>query len=883
MAELPSGTVSLLFSDIEGSTVLLSRLGPSYSDALDGQRRVLRRAWAEHGGTELGTEGDSFMVVFTTAEDAVAAAAQAQRELAGFDWPGGEQVRVRMGIHTGSPTVHDSSYVGMDVHRAARIAGAAHGGQVVVSSTTAELVAAGLPEQVGLRDLGRHHLKDIPQPEHLFQLIIGGLSGDFPPLKTLGAASSLPRPATPLVGRDGELAELEALLGSPVVRMVTLTGPGGSGKTRLAIAVAQEVVERFPDGMYFVPLAAVTTAEVMWTSIAQVLDVPPDARTPAGLLTHVENRSALLVLDNLEQVADADEVVAQVLDRAGKAVVLTTSRRVLSVPGEYVYPVPPLELPDADTAEVAAQSGAVQLFVKQAQMVRPSFALTHGNAADVSAICRRLDGLPLAIELAAARVRLLSPMALLARLDQALDIAATGKQRPSRQKTLRDTISWSYDLLTAKQQAFFRRLGVFAGGADLAAVKAVTSDILDDADPLDRVAELVDASLAVITDGVDGEPRVAMLETVGSYARGQLETKGELDLARQHHTDHFAIVAEHLNRLLKGEGFFEARSQLETEHDNFREALDWTLAAQGLSDPTRDAVRTALRLCLSLSHFWELSGYLSEARRWLERAIESAGESDSPELAECLTWQSNMLQLTGDFDAAYPYSTASVSMWRRLGDKSRPACQALERLARLEYLRGQTETARALYQEAETLARASTDKATLHDLLANFSIVEHSEGNYQRSLELNTEVLALAHQLGSRRLALIARYNRAGILRVSGQVAEAAQDLAILIPDLLEFNNVTLTMALAEDYAASLAELGDYHHAVQLFGAADAMRQRQGAPRDPLQQAELDEPIGKTRAALTDEEWEVAYQAGRGTTVEDALTEVHAEAVSSSP
>ncbi|MEJ7741248.1 MAG: adenylate/guanylate cyclase domain-containing protein [Nocardioidaceae bacterium] len=316
MVELPSGTVTLLFSDVEGSTVLLSRLGPAYTEALDGQRQVLRTAWSAHGGTELGTEGDSFFVVFSTAEGAVAAATQAQRELVTFPWPGGERVRVRVGMHTGTPAVHDGGYVGMDVHRAARVAGAAHGGQVVVSSATAELVTSCLPDGVGLRDLGRHQLKDIAQAEHVFQLTIDGLQGDFPPLKTLGAASSLPVPATALVGRDGELAELAALLRTPGVRLVTLTGPGGSGKTRLAIGAAEQLVDVFLDGLYFVPLAAVTTTDVMWTTIAEALDVPPEGRIPPGFFSHVAHRSALFVLDNLEQANGADAVVVELLERS---------------------------------------------------------------------------------------------------------------------------------------------------------------------------------------------------------------------------------------------------------------------------------------------------------------------------------------------------------------------------------------------------------------------------------------------------------------------------------------------------------------------------------------------------------------------------------------
>jgi len=333
---------------------------------------------------------------------------------------------VRMGIHTGNPTVHDGGYVGMDVHRAARIAGSAHGGQVVLSEATVGLVGEGLPEHVSLKDLGSHQLKDIAHPEHVFQLVVEGLPADFPPLKTLGAASSLPVPATPLVGRAGELAELVALLGSPQVRLVTLTGPGGSGKTRLAIGVAERLVERFKDGLYFVDLAAATSADVMWTTIAEALDIPPEGRIPPGFFSHVAHRSALLVLDNLEQVQNADAVVVELLKEAPQVVVVATSRRPLGVPGELQHAVPPLELPDDSHLDQVAGAGAVQLFAQTARSVRSTFALNQANAADVVAICRGLDGLPLAIELAAARSKLLSPHALLARLDSALDLKASG-------------------------------------------------------------------------------------------------------------------------------------------------------------------------------------------------------------------------------------------------------------------------------------------------------------------------------------------------------------------------------------------------------------------------------------------------------------------------
>ena len=401
---------------------------------------------------------------------------------------------------------------------------------------------------------------------------------DFPALKTIGAASSLPVPATPLIGRDTEVAGLTTLLCSPGTRLVTLTGAGGSGKTRLAIAVAGQQAAAFPDGIFFAPLASVTTADVMWTTIAEVMDAPPRARTPPGLFTHVASKAALLVLDNLEQVAGADEVVAQLLVAAPQLTVLATSRRALALSGEHRYPVPPLSLPEHPTLAEAAGSEAVQLFVQHARSVRPDFQLTADNLAEVTAICRRLDGLPLAVELAAARTRLLSPTALLSRIDKALDLVATSNLAPSRQKTLRDTITWSHELLTPAQQVFFRRLGVFAGGAELGALGAVAAPTLagDGLEPLDVVADLADASLVTITEGPDGEPRVRLLETIRAFAVEQLRAAGEVEAIRSAHAAHYFQAAERLDALRLSQ-HLEARALAEIELDNFREALGWSL------------------------------------------------------------------------------------------------------------------------------------------------------------------------------------------------------------------------------------------------------------------------------------------------------------------
>jgi predicted ATPase/class 3 adenylate cyclase len=876
MVELPTGTVTMLFSDIEGSTLLLSRIGPAYAEALDAQRRVLRKAWAEHGGTELGTEGDSFFVVFRTAPDAVAAATQAQRELAGYPWPGGAQVRVRMGIHTGSPTVHDGGYVGMDVHRAARIAGAAHGGQVVVSSATAELVSGYLDTDVHMRDLGSHQLKDIPVPEHLFQLTVDGLQAHFSPLKTLGAASSLPVPPTPLVGRDGELAELTALLRSPGVRLVTLTGPGGSGKTRLAIAVAQRLVQTFPDGVYFVPLAVVTNHDVMWTSIAEVLDVPPEGRTPPDLFTYVAHRSALFVLDNLEQLSGADGVVAELMDAAPEVVMIATSRRPLNITGELQRAVPPLELPGGASVQEAQRSGAVQLFVQHARTVKATFTLDADNVVDVVAVCNRLDGLPLALVLAAARSKFLSPRALLTRLDQVLDITASGSTGPSRQKTLRDTIAWSYDLLTPEQQAFFRRLGVFAGGADLHAIAEVTlNGDPGIADPLDRVADLVDASLAIITQGEDGEPRFDMLETIRAYAIDQLRRRDELERVRLRHAQHYVTVVGKLSPVVLGsrEEMVHTQSRFERELDNFREALRWALQPDDPDrTPSPEQVGVGLRLCADLRRSWGQSGRYAEGRRWLERVINLAGDDDSVELGACY-WGLAALSLSqGDRNCALEITTRSVAMWRRLGD----SLELSSALTMLGIVTDDRTAARHAFEEAATLAREAEDGQRLADALANLSDVETAEGNYQRALALRASALDLYRTVGNDWRVLVMEHNIGCLHRQMGRPEEARRQIHKQIPRMLELADPASLLGVTEDYGAVLADSGDHEAAARLFGAAQATRERTGVHRDPILDVENDEPFARARAAIPVDAWDREYQLGYQMTIEAALTEAYA-------
>ena len=638
----------MLFSDIEGSTALLSRLGDRYGEALSAHRAMLRTAIAAWGGREMSTEGDSFFVVFGSAADAVGCALAAQGELARYDWPGGDPVRVRMGLHSGEPTPHEDNYIGMDVHRAARIAATAHGGQVVLSEATVGL-AAPLPDGVSVLDLGLHRLKDIAAPERIYQLTGPGLREDFPRLKSLGTQASLPVPATPLVGRDEDLARLRAALSGPGVRLVTLTGTGGVGKTRLSLAAAASLETAFPHGVFFVALAAVRDADVMWKTLADSLDV--DGEGQAAVTEHLRDRRALLVLDNLEQLHGAAGVVAELLAAAPALVVLATSRRPLHLPGERELPVPPLQVPREACVEQVAASGAARLFVQQAAMSRPGFTLTSANAADIAAICPRLDGLPLAIELAASRVRLLTPRALLARLSRSLDLAAADIGQPSRQQTLRNAIAWSYDLLTQDLAEVFRRAGVFAGGCDLDALAAVAA-AGPGADPLDLAAGLHDVSLVTVTDGADGEPRIGMLETIRHYALERLEQAGDLDDARRRHAEYYAGVAERAYEQLRGSGpaHLAALDRLEAEHDNLRAALAWSLQtpAAGPAPADRERAATGLRLVQALALFWYRHGHVAEGRRWLERAIDLAAEDGGAPLAQLAHWLGVLLQQQGE-------------------------------------------------------------------------------------------------------------------------------------------------------------------------------------------------------------------------------------------
>src|SRR6266545_1249962 len=626
MTDSASRTLTFLFTDIEGSTRLLQALGEGYRDVLATQRALIEGAAAGHAGTVFGSEGDALFVAFSDANAAVRAAAAAQRALSGGEWPDGRAVRVRMGVHTGQVTALADNYVGLPLHQAARITAAGHGGQVLVSEATRQLAGDDLAG-LGFRDLGEHRLKDLAHPERLYQLQIPGLDDAFPPLRTLEVRpNNLPVQLTSFVGR----AEIEAATGLiRSVRLLTLTGPGGTGKTRLALQLAAELADDFPDGVFFVALDAVTDPDLVPSAIATGLGLSSTSAEPPleRVIEYASHRRIMLVLDNFEQVVGAAPVVGRLLREAAELKVAVTSRVPLRISGEHEFPVPPLALPespDGASAATAMKSEAVRLFVERALAVQPSFGLTDANSAAVVEIVRRLDGLPLAIELAAARTRILPVPALLARLDDRLGMLVDGaRDVPARQQTLRGAIDWSHDLLDEPDRRLFARFSAFAGGGRLTEAETICGPVTElRRDVLEGLSSLSDKSLlrAVLT--FDEEPRFAMLATLREYAQERLTTAGEHEAIRRRHADAYLAVIEGCAGQLTGPGSAAWLDRLQADADNLRAALDWAIEM--------GEVEFALRFLVAIWRFWQIRGHLHEAAERVARVMAMPGLADQP-------------------------------------------------------------------------------------------------------------------------------------------------------------------------------------------------------------------------------------------------------------
>ena len=869
MNERPTGTVTFLFTDIEGSTQLWERHPQWMAGAHVRQEVLLRAAFAAHGGYPYKMIGDAFQVAFATAPAALAAAADAQRALAAEPWGGSAAIRARMALHTGETEERGDDYVGPLLNRVARLMSAAHGGQVLVSQATAELVRERLPAGLSLRDLGERRLRDLSRPERVHQLVVDGLASDFPPLRTLDALpNNLPLMLTHFIGRERPLAEVAKLLAS--ARLVTLTGPGGAGKTRLSLQLAGEVMERFEHGVWFVELAPHADAEEVPRAVASALgiaEVPgkPVMEVLGGRLAAEER---LVVLDNCEHVIGAAAELAAALLRVGPRLrILASSREPLRLAGEVTYGVPPLSTPDPGASvslASAAESEAVRLFADRAASVSPGFALGDANARVVAEICRRLDGIPLAIELAAARVRMLSLDKIAERLDDRFRLLTRGARTAlPRQQTLRALIDWSHDLLTAAEQRVFRRLAVFAGGFSLEAAEAVCAgDGVGADEVLDLVANLAEKSLVVVEP--DGE-RYHFLETIREYAAERLAADPDAGTSHERHRRHYL---EWARRLIERAGTCQDAEwrSLDAEHDNFLAAL---AACEGSPELGEDA----LVVVLALRDYWWSRGLLELGLRHTEAALALPGAAGPTRLRARvlaqLPWMSIPL---GRYAEAQAQARASLEIASAIGADD-CATNAMRMLGISTYMCGDVESALSHCEAALAIAERLDDPRPRQAALMALAEIHRHAGRIDRAEPLYEESLAIARASGDRINISLNLVNLA-MVRVSRSKLEQARELLAEVLTVVEESGVRTTGQVALDVCSALAAArGEWTTAARIYGASESHRLRLGSQREPVDDAFLAPHLARTREALGAPAFAAAEAGGRAVVYEEALAE----------
>jgi len=868
---LPTGTVTFLFTDIERSTRLVSTLGDRYPSLLEAHNRLLRDAIARYGGTEVSTEGDAFFAVFRSALDAVAAATEVQRTFAATPGPDQVTVRVRMGLHSGEGRLGGDNYIGLDVHRAARIAAAGHGGQVLLSDATRALVAHDLPEGLGVRDLGEHRFKDLPAPERIWQLRIDGLQREFPALRSLDARpNNLPLPATSLVGREDELRSIAELLQSR--RLLTLTGPGGTGKTRLALAAAQRLLAEFGDGAFFVALQDARDRPTVAAAIASALGVREtlERDLEQGVKEYVGERELLLILDNFEQVLDASPLVAELLAVSAGLRVIVTSRAVLHLAGEQDYEVPPLGLPDPrhlPPLAALSQYEGVALFIERARGVKPDFVVTNENAPAVAEICSRLDGLPLAIELAAARVRLLSPEAILERLERRLPLLTTGaRDLPARQRTLRGAIDWSYELLDPARRRLFARLAVFAGAWTIDAAEAVCNPNTElDIDTFDGLAALADESLIRTVPADGGEPRFAMLQVIREFASEKLDAEPDADEVRRRHARSMLALAEAAEPELRRAEIRIWQHRVRGEEENLRAALRWALDG--------GEVEIGLRTAGALFDYWHYWGEIREGRRWLESLLALPDATPlSRARAKALTALAGLRYWQGDGDRAWELYEEALAVYRPLGDE-REIAQALHNSAWAAIARYDQEAARERANEArDRYGRAGdTESAALVEAWLTIEpTIMGMGGNVDAAVSATREAVEINRRLGRIHDLTDMLTGLAMIYRMAGDNQRAAEAGRDGLRRWHEIGNVGRIPICLKILAAVELGLGRPERAALLGAAAEHYNEEFGGE---LAEAfgQLGDPVEEARPLLAAEDHARAVAEGRSMSLDELI------------
>lgn len=980
--DLPQGRLALVFTDIEGSTRLLQALGPQYPAQLAAHRRILRACFAAHCGVEVDTQGDSFFAVFGAVRDAIAAVVQAQRELHAFDWPVGFPLRVRIGLHCGEPEPTGEGYVGLDLHRCARLMGSGHGGQILLSGEAAHEAAQEAGARMNgaeLRDMGEHHLKGLPHPERIFELRVNGLCADFPPLRTIdNRPHNLPALGSPIVGREREIADLRAQLQAGA-NLITLLGPGGTGKTRLALAVAAATRDLWPDGVFFVPLAPIAAPtkedlanndlacnnaieDSIADAVARALGLRDDgSQTVAQRLPlHLKERKMLLVLDNFEHLVSGAKVVAKWRECCPHLAILATSRIPLHLRGERQFPVMPLALPECETSQdrrtrhkrrtrhelpalserrtmhkrrtifgvtTLARFSALALFAERARAVKPDFALTEANVAAIIEICARLDGLPLAIELAAARIKLLSPAALLGRLDNSLTFLTGGvRDGLGHHQTLRAAIGWSYDLLDDDGKRLFRRLSVFRGGFDLEGAEQVCAAPVgaesraDALDVFEGVASLLDQSLLMRRDKTEGEPRFLMLETIRQFALEKLDESGESAAIHERHLRWCQGATDARNAEMRGD-FGRALRLFRDETDNWRSAWNWSLGAHP------DA---ALQLAATAALLWNRAGNTSENYQRLESSLRAAPDGEAKYRGRALQyliqtdrnradWErysAHLRQLEALAQQADLPEFAAIALDQRMWDAvgSKEAAKALEQgetilllrrecveRARLERLdaaeiarcedelldamilhvevlfgAGEMEAAWPLMETSLTAKRTSGDAGGLNLALCKYAQLLALDGRHDEARAVAEELVRRVQALGDRSLSLaFYLHDAAEIVLQQGDLARARELLSASYAVCKENVSAMGFLLILRDLTALHAQTGHWDLFARLMGAMDITGDWNSSTLADASELPPDANECAARAALGHEEFEaqriVGMRMGPHPTIEAAL------------
>ena len=863
---LPSGEVTLFFSDIEGSTELLQRMGDAYLDVFVRHADLMRSSFRAHGGYEVDAAGDGFFAAFPAASSALSAAVETQRALHSARWAGDGGVRVRMGMHTGRPKLVAGAYVGLDVHRAARICAAGNGGQILLSGATCSRLSDENADTVSLVDRGAHRLNGLHFPERVFEAIVAGLPACSVPIRSLSnRPNNLPPSVNPFVGREAERRALDALLRSPTVRLVTLTGVGGVGKTRLGLEAARGVQDLFPSGVFLVPLAPVSDAALVAATIASAIGVPelPGHPVTETLKASLADRQMLLGLDNFEQVIEAAAVGAELLVACPKLRVLVTSRQPLRLQEERLFGVSPMALTTQQPVQLSApESEAAELFEARMREHQPNFRTYPDNSQLVTAICQELDGLPLAIELAASRARLMPLPLLKDRLGDRLALLKGGnRDATGRHETLRAAIDWSYDLLDEADKVVFRRASVFAGGLPLAAAEHVCSDAsVPKADVVDRLMDLSEQNL-LVSAGTHGEPRLDMLETIRAYARERLVDSAEQATVRDRHARYYVTFAEQRASALLGGGFRDAAAELIIEEDNIRAAL-----TRALELPTP---QWAAPLLSSLLWHWIPRGQLAEGRSWADRAVARWPEP-SLERARVLEVAGWLHLLSGDYPTASPLCEEGVAMLKELGEAGRSG-RLLTALGATSAGLGKIPEGPEMVGQALSLCRAAGDDYGAAVALIAIGEVARAMEDHPAAVASYAEAMDLLQPVGNTYWPALVQQNLAHFALHEGDWVRAASLLQETLQLGQQYNYPMAVNLYLAAMGGVAAVRGQAVRAVEIFGAVTAQLAALGASFEPTDQAEMDRYVQQLKEVLTEGAFQDVFTRGLSWDLEQAL------------